>query len=89
MVAYWQKRAKEELGFVPEIKGAYFIIQKAIKANRLKWRELKVITDEWWDDPKLKDEEKINFSWMLSYIHVNKYKLHHRDDRVQLSTVAD
>ena len=55
--------------------GSYFIVQKAMKTHGLKPKGIIKLYQDWFNDPKIEMENKINMTWCLGKVNINKFKL--------------
>lgn len=55
--------------------GSYFIVQRAMKTHGLKPKGIIKLYQDWFNDPKIEMENKINMTWCLGKVNINKFKL--------------
>lgn len=70
----FMSKCVEYTGKPTVVTNSYFIVKGAMKRHNLKWRDLFAVLDDWFEDRKRRDDEKMNFSWMLSTPHLNRWK---------------
>ena len=72
----FDKLAKEYSGKPINTPGSYFIVLKAMnKPHKLTIEGIKKLYEDWFNNDKIKMEDKVNMTWCLGKVNINKFKV--------------